>query len=254
MSNDMLTHVEQAQKRLPGRVLYSSISGSHLYGVANAASDIDWKFIYCLSREKLLGLDPPTVKKMTSEGKFEEPGSKFEWVGHDVGKFCQLLLKGNPTMVEMLFSHVAFAKHHSYHVDTWADLTKRRKKFLSKKVVKQYLGYIEGQLKRLESKLALHTKGGEWNTKWAYHMLRLSWDLLKIIDGKEPAVLHLGDHRDELLAVRRGDREPKDITNQIKNYITTIEAAKPWDPLPDEGPREWLNSWLLRVRGSHYGY
>ena len=250
----MLRLVTEAVSRLPGRVLHSGISGSHLYGVANDASDVDWKFVYCLSRNDLLGLSPPTEKKMTSEGKIEDGLTKFEWVGHEVGKFCRLLLKGNPTMVEMLFAEIVLDKKETAHNDIWEALVAYRKKFLTKQTVRQYLGYIQGQLHRLENKLSLHTTGGQWNTKWAYHMLRLSWDLFRIIEGKEPTVFHVGKDQELLKSVRRGEIEPEVITETIRMCIMAVEDAKPWDPLPDEGPKDWLNSWLLRVRGSYFGY
>ena len=245
----MLTQVAKAKKTLPSEgIIYSAISGSHLYGVANSDSDIDWKFIYCLSRNDLLGLNPPTEKKMTSDGKFEDGSTKFEWVGHEVGKFCRLLLKGNPTMIELLFAQVDLDRESSsYRYNHWQTLVIHRKEFLTKQVVKQYLGFLNGQLQRLKKKNGTSTKP-------AYHMLRLGWDLLSIVNGEEPTVFHMGKDRETLLSVRRGDIDLEIITETVRTYIMAVEDAKPWDLLPDEGPRSWLNNWLLRIRGSYFGY
>ena len=59
-----------------------------------------------------------------------------------VQMFCKLVLKGNPKLIEPLFS-----THLCYDSEDWLELQKVRNSFLSKSVILQYLSYVHSQLK-----------------------------------------------------------------------------------------------------------
>jgi hypothetical protein len=131
--------------------------------------------------------------------------------------------------------------------DHWGNLRDLRRQFLTKRSVEQYLGYARGQLTNLKHGSRLHTKGGAFNEKWAYHMLRILYDAERIVDGNEPMVWKDGPERDRLMAVRHGEFTQEQLESQATSLLERIEGKQPWD-LPDEPPTVVLNDWLLGAR------
>lgn len=218
---------------IPGRLLFSKIWGSHSHQTNMPESDIDYLGVYVATNERLLGMDPPP-ETIT--------GEKPDYQIHEVGKFCQLLIKGNPGIVEMLFTD-RMVKKDSY----WDALVAERHLFLSKRVVTQYLGYCQGQLHKMAAGGSLHSKGGEYSTKWAYHMVRLAIDAKRIAQGKEPLVWKEGEERELLMKIRRGEMTKDTVEKLGISLINEVDALKPW-LIQDEAPRNVLNGWLLMVR------
>lgn len=78
-------------------IIYTYIRGSHAYGVENAdgTSDIDTGLVFIEPIEQLLGLGIDYQEQISDE--------KNDNVGYSLKKFMNLLLKGNPTVLEALF-------------------------------------------------------------------------------------------------------------------------------------------------------
>ncbi len=223
--------------KFPGEVVFGKVWGSRSHNTALPTSDTDFLVVYAAPTANVLGLSPPPD---TMDGK--DP----DYQAHEVYKFSQLLLKGNPGVIEMLFTD-----RECISSIYWDELRSQRKRFLTGVTVKQYLGYAEGQLKRLkahEGKKGLHTKGGKYNEKWAYHAVRLLGDAHLIAQGKEPIIWKEGEERDLLMTIRGGDFPLAQAEALIQNRIDKIDQLKPW-PIPDEMDAAFLNQWLLWVRG-----
>ena len=223
--------------QLPGQILFSKVAGSHSFNLAMPESDMDYLAVYIAPTEKVLSIDPPP-ETLDHKGP--------DWSAHEVGKFCRLLLKGNPNMVETLFTSKLACGLDPW----WSLLQAKRTLFLTKRVVLQYLGYCQAQLHKLVAHSGtggLHTSGGAYNTKWAYHMVRLVQDADAISSGMEPVLWKEGPERDMLMEVRRGEWTQGNVENLVRHKISSIDARKPWH-LPDEGDRVVLNEWLLGIR------
>ena len=220
--------------RLPGRLLFTRIGGSHGLNLATPDSDVDYLGVYAASTWDVLGLRKPTDTLVNNKPDYQI---------HEVGKFCNLLMKGNPGVVEMLF-----ADHLTYNHKFWTSLRAFRQDFLTAVAVKQYLGYAQGQLRRLREAKKLRTTGGRYNTKWAYHLMRLVGDALRIARGQEPVVWKTDEVvRGYLLGVRAGKYEQAEIEEAAAVCIAEIDGLKPW-PISEVMPYERLNCWLLTVR------
>jgi len=225
---------------LRGWTIFSKIWGSWSHNTQIETSDIDYVAVYVAFNHDLLGLSPPPDTIDNPEAQ------KPDYQVHEVGKFANLLLKGNPGIIEMLFTD------RLYWADPkWEPLRKERQRFLTAESVKQYLGYMQGQLKKFSAhggKGGLHTKGGEYNEKWAYHMIRLGWDARRIAKGQPPLVWKEGGERDILMQIRRSEWSKERIVETTLSLINEIDGMKPW-PIPAEGDRGFLNDWVLQVRG-----
>lgn len=219
--------------RLPGRVIFSKLWGSYSHNTALPSSDQDYLMVYAAPTRDVLSLHPPVE---TVDGKNPD----FE--AHEVAKFCRLLMKGNPSMIECLFT-----ERMCNASPEWGELAAERQRFLSQRVVAQYLGYGLGQLKRFDVGSRLHTKGGKQNEKWLYHMIRVLLDARRIAQGGEPVVWKEGEERETLMRIRSGAIHHENVVVMARTLIAETDALKPW-PLPELGDDVWLNNWLLNIR------
>jgi len=229
--------------KLPGWTIFAKIWGSRSHNTALETSDEDFLAVYQSPTRSILSLYPPP------ETMDNPDGQKPDYQAYELKKFCGLLLKGNPNIVEMLFT-----EKFTYESPEWQELKGHRKDFLTQTCVRQYLGYAEGQLKKLFAhggEGGLHTKGGKYSEKWAYHLVRLLWDARRIAKGEEPIVWKEGEERDRLMDIRFGHTSPNVVEQMARALLAEIEALKPWK-LPEEGDGPYLNDWLLRMRKDKY--
>ena len=79
------------------RLLYRYIRGSHLYGLQmeDGSSDIDEGGLYIASSEDFFGL-PTNYSPQVSDER-----NDTTW--YEIGKFCEMLIKSNSTVLEALF-------------------------------------------------------------------------------------------------------------------------------------------------------
>ena len=229
----------QLQERIGFPLIYAKLWGSRSHNTELPDSDWDYLAVYQVPTRNLLSLSATLPRPETVDGK----GPDFE--AHEVGKFCELLLKGGPAVLEMLFTD----RHHFVGASlSWNELLNHREQFITQRAVTQYLGYARGQLARLDSDRPLHTKGGSYNTKWAYHIVRLVQDAKRLAQGKPPVVWREGPEREYLMQVREGKVPRQEIVAMLEDALYDPSLQKPVD-IPTEGPREWLNEWLLDLRG-----
>lgn len=230
----MLADVVQNAERQP---IFLKVGGSHSHNTAMPESDVDYIGVFKDSNERLLSLRPP---RDTIDRK--DPDTTM----HEAAKFSRLLLKGNPGIIECLFTERMYACHGTL----WAAIRDQRESFLTVQTVNQYTGYAQSQLRKLKKGTGLHTKGGKYNTKWAYHLIRLTNDAMRIIIGNPPVVWKEGDEREQLLAIRRGDFEPDEIEKLALSSLEFIDKAisSSRNPIPKENDIGIVEDWLKLVR------
>lgn len=79
-------------------VILEGIVGSTAYGLANPnKSDVDYLGIYLAPRRDVLGLNGGTTVEKSYVT--QNPDRTL----HEIGKFCRLALKCNPTIIDLLF-------------------------------------------------------------------------------------------------------------------------------------------------------
>jgi len=222
---------------VPGEILQARVAGSWAHNCNIEGSDVDYQGVYIAPTDDIVGL---WNVKETVDG--HNPDYSF----HEVGKFAGLLMKGNPTIVESLFT-----ERMQYVTGPWQELKDKRDLFINARTMRQYLGYAQGQLRRLENKLPLKTTGHEYNTKWAYHIARLSDDAFAMAGGGQPEVWYEGQRRDKYLAIRRGEWDSTRVGDYVRETIRMTDALKPWK-IPNEPNTKWLNNWLLNVRKENW--
>lgn len=113
----------------PYQLLFSTISGAHLYGFPSPDSDFDLRGIHLLPLTQVIGLE---VGEETVENSGIHDGLEIDLVTHDVRKFVGLMLKKNGYVLEQLLSPLVvfttpahdelkaiapacITKHHAHH-------------------------------------------------------------------------------------------------------------------------------------------
>lgn len=234
MEPDLIAFLDTHRKRIPGKLLFAKVWGSWSHNTQMPDSDDDYLLVYACEPYQMLSLSPPpeTVD-----------GEKPDFQAHEARKFASLLRKGNPSVVECLFTERWWIQDSK-----WADLRHQRSQFLNVKTLEQYLGYCRGQLQRMDVGTRLHTKGGTFNTKWAYHMIRIALDAERIANGEAPVVWKEGGEQKLLMDIRRGDYDPDALAEMYREIEARIESRKPW-PIPEKADEQRLNTWLMQVYG-----
>lgn len=155
--------------KIPGRILLCRVGGSQSYNTNTPSSDTDFLGVYAAWTEDVLSLTPPQDTIASAEG------TKPDYTVHEVKKFCSLLMSGNPTVLEFIFSdkfQMATAE--------WIELASNKKIFLTCKAVKNYIGYAKGQVQRMLKGQSVHGLHGKPNEKFSYHIIRLLNDAKEI--------------------------------------------------------------------------
>ena len=122
-----------------GEILYEYIRGSHLYGTNVATSDEDRGGIYIMPNSTLLGLGFDYQNEIKDAGN-----DKCIW---ELGRFLELALSSNPTVLEALFIP---DDKVIYEHPVIKEIRSHRDEFVTKKCFAPFGGYATQQIKRAQ--------------------------------------------------------------------------------------------------------
>lgn len=213
-----------------GHTVYACVMGSRAFGLATDGSDVDRRGVYVAPTPLFWRLDKPPTHV---DGPRAE---EFSW---EVERFCSLALRGNPNILECLHSPLV------EHADaTGRELVGLRGAFLSRRVHATFRGYAEQQLGRLEAGIRAQ---GTPRWKHAMHLLRLLASCRDVLRTGTLTV-DVGDRREELLAVRRGELGWEEVRGRARTLFAEVDAAAARTPLPAEPDGARVEDFLVRVR------
>jgi predicted nucleotidyltransferase len=132
--------VEESQ--ILNNTVFMTIGGSHAYGTNVEGSDVDRRGV-CIVPDKRLyyGLNRRNFEQKDSWESGED------MTVYDFRKAVDLILGGNPNMVDLLFTPPSCWRTVKA---PWWEMMDNRQKFLSKKMRYTYGGYAFAQLKRIK--------------------------------------------------------------------------------------------------------
>lgn len=210
--------------------VYSCVMGSRAFGLATDAGGTDRRGVFVAPTPLYWRFDKPPTHV---EGPLDE---QFSW---EIERFCALALRSNPNLLECLHSPLV-----EYADEVGRELLSLRGAFLSRRADAAFRGYADQQLARLEADIRSR---GEPRWKHATHLLRVlisDRDLLR--SGR--LTIDVGEHREALLAVRRGERTWAEVRSWTRRLHEECDAALSRTPLPATPDRARVEDFLVRVR------
>jgi uncharacterized protein len=216
---------------LKGRV------GSHAFGLAHEGSDEDFQGVFVAPTQAFLGLSNTPQESF----KYSDPDTTY----HEVGKFCRLALKCNPTILDLLW-----LDEYNVRTQLGTELINLRNNFLSAGYVRDaYFGYAMSQYGKL-NKDPRPVKRAK-NARHFARLLNQGWQLYTT--GTYSVKL-----QDPEFYVNFGKRvgidEDYAYAKQFLDHYEEGFGTEPQCVLPSEPNPEPINEWLLKVRHEFYKY
>lgn len=204
--------------------------GSRAFGLATEESDTDVRGVFVAPTPLFWRLDKPPTHL---EGPAPE---QFSW---ELERFCELALRANPNILEVLHSPLPL------HLDdTGRELLSLRTAFLTRQALTTFAGYAESQRRKIDADVRQY---GAPRWKHAMHLLRLLTSCRDLLRTGE-LTLDVGDARESLLAVKRGEVPWPEIENWLNHLVTEATEAESTSPLPALPDRARVEDFLIRTR------
>ncbi len=221
---------EDALGLVRDHTILSVVAGSRAYGLATRASDVDRRGVYAAPAPLFWRFAKPPTHV---DGPLPE---QFSW---ELERFCELALAANPTVLECLWSPLV-----EKATPAGEELLAVRGAFLSRRAHRTFLRYADAQFRKLDGDLR---NGGAPRWKHVMHTLRLLECGLHLVRHGEPRV-DVGDQRDRLLAVRRGEVGWDEIAAWRAALTAAVDEALDRSPLPAEPDRAAVEDLLISIR------
>ena len=215
------------------KTILQAVTGSRAYGLNHKDSDTDRMGIFVAPTVNVAGLYWGSSDESWSDaGPEGDDNTK-----HEVGKFLRLVLKSNPTLIELLFMN-------EYEtLDEWGRLLvdNRHKMLYEKGVRSAYLGYARAQADRVLREFPDH------KPKMARHCLRISRQAIDLLTTGEFNI-HVGDPQEYFELTEKPFMEMGMI---LENAIFQIENCE--SVLPQEPDTAVVDRILKTIRRNHLG-
>lgn len=210
--------------------VYACVMGSRAFGLATQASDTDRRGVYLAPTPLFWRFEKPPTHV---DGPREE---EFSW---ELERFCELALRANPNILECLHSPLV-----ERLTPVGEELLSLRGAFLSRRAHTTFTRYAQSQHAKLEADVRLH---GAPRWKHAMHLLRLLLSCRDLLRTGRMAI-DAAEHRDRLLAVRRGELTWSEVTAWAARLAQEAEQALTASPLPETPDHARVQSFLTRTR------
>lgn len=219
-------------KRL--NLLLSGVVGSTAHGTSREGSDVDHAGVFMRDSLELLGL--PSLCDREASIKDGVTNAIY----HEIGFFVDSVVRGNPTVTEILFLDSYLVKE-----EAGDDLLNMRHRLLSRSAV--ITGYVSSSTRQAEALAA-----GRFSSRaetHAYHVLRVmkqAEDLLKHGEFCMNISSYADEFKSQAATVLSKPSEFLSHVSKKALYITSIDSKLTHTPDLNE-----ISAWLSSLRISH---
>ena len=222
--------VEDPAALVRDHTVYAAVVGSRAFGLATGDSDVDTRGVYLAPTPAYWGLVPPPA---------HVEGPEPEWFSWELGRFCELALKANPNLLEVVHSPLVVTC-----TPVGSELLELRGAFASRLARQTFNGYVLSQFTKIEADLR---RDGAPRWKHVMHLLRLLFSAEQLLATGVP-LFDVGPHRDRLLAVKRGEVPWADVEAWRLALHARVDEAAATSPLPQAPDVARVDGWLRSVR------
>lgn len=253
-------------------VIYKTVVGSQLYGLATPESDVDYKGLFLPDRDRAFPSVEQTIgishfnEHSVHEFKTGEGADKEEGTYYSVRYFIELLFKkGNPNLIELPFCGPEFVKEVNPFAQRVLDFAADN--LITRKMIKGYLGYFGSQIKAFETGTGRHREKrleerrekittDMYDGKMASHAYRIGVQGIDLFThGRFNPTLE-GEQLEIARTIKQEkfDEIPRaDMIKLVKEVEAKLVKACDDSPLPSAPDLEKTNKFLIDMYGEYYG-
>ncbi len=195
-----------------------------------------------------------TIYRSAAErtGKHDEPSQPgdLDLTLYGLRKFLSLALKGNPTILTLLFVPPEACVSGDSRGSKLQELAPQ---IVSKRAGGAFLGYLQAQKHRFMGLSGMDVTRKEsiekygFDTKYAMHMLRLGIQGVEILSTGRLSVPMPGDQSDYLRSVRRGEVSKDAILKRTAELEDEIRALRESSSLREQPDEKAVTDWMLET-------
>lgn len=215
-------------------ILFASIVGSRSHGLESEESDFDRRGFYIAGAAMQFSLDGAPAQLVNDRDQL------CFW---EVEKFLRLALKANPTVLECLYSPIV--EIASPAICGQLEHFKKRGVFLSRRAHQTFMGYADSQFEKMARAYEQH---GIVKWQHAMHLIRLLRVGIRLVRTGTLSVVVPADEREELLAIKRGERNWDEVSALRSALAEQFQQAAKHSVLPAEPKEEEVNQFLVDLR------
>lgn len=104
MKKRICDYCRQIEKENRVKIIFAIESGSRLWRISSQDSDYDVRFVFVQPLERYVSLQYEKAMELVINKEF----GKIDLSGFDIFKFCRLLLKSNPSIIEWMQSDILY--------------------------------------------------------------------------------------------------------------------------------------------------
>jgi len=213
-------------------VIYRVMVGSRAFGLSTESSDEDRRGVFLPPADWHWSLTKPPEQIESFTPGVEE----VDW---EIEKFIRLALHANPNILETLWSPAVL-----FTDETGEELRAMRTCFLSRHLYRTYSGYVLSQFRLMRRG---YEAVGHFKAKHAMHLIRLLHSGIHAMADGEIRV-DVQEHRDELLAIRRGEVSFDDVSKRAMDLDRAFQEAFNNSTLPEKPDTDRANRFLIAAR------
>ena len=237
------------------QIILRVLSGSEALGCSTGEGDRDETAVCIEDISQFVRLGQPFEQEIRRSA-VERTGvkdSKSEAGDTDLTifslrKFCRLAANGNPSSLEVLFAPILYFRAPAGWLREMAPV------FVSKEAGARYLGYMQGQRQRLlgergQKRIKRPDLEAEYgfDTKYAYHIIRLGFQGIELMETGKLQVPIDPDRRSILTGVRSGDFSLEQVISMSDGIERDLKKARDNSKLPEHPDRPAIEEFLQRV-------
>lgn len=244
--------VEDTKNR-PCLAIFSTITGSRLYGFATEQSDKDFRG-FCLPQiNQLLGMD--TFKQQDYNNNEQDGPTKSEGSIFSLARFIYLgIVKCNPTVLEIAFTEPQF---HIVSTPLGLEVCKFvRENSITKRLFKPYNAYHRAQVRKLQSmertgKRAEIVREFQYDVKFSTHAFRLGRQAtVAMLTGKIVPTL-TGEDLEISKNMRAGKYTKEEALKLLSDIDAQMYDAYKQSTLPAEPDYHKANEFLIDIHSRY---
>lgn len=241
------------------KTILEAVVGSTVHGTAvkDGLEDLDLMAVLIEDQKTFCGFNATdTWTARTKPMGVRSEAGDVDWVGYGLRKYLNLALKGNPSLLLLLFAPESYVREITPEGHALRDLVPA---IISKAAYTPFRGYMRQQHERL---LGLRGQRNVtrpelvdaygYDTKYAAHVVRLGLQGAELLSTGRMSLPMRDDERALCVKVRTGGFTLAEVSTEIIGAERRLDEAYAQSTLPDRPDWQKVERWMLETYLAHW--